>query len=103
MDTGKIRWQPADPAHGVAMGSVSVANGVLYALSICGNMHALDASTGRILWTFQSGGAVLDGPAIVDGTLFWGSGYRKPGGCWQQPALRFALAPPAQWSPGGRA
>ena len=78
--TGKILWQTADPAHGLDMGSVSVANGVLYAPSLSGNMHALDAATGRVLWTFQSGGAVLDGPAIVDGTLFWGSGYTKTGG-----------------------
>ena len=40
-------------------------------------MHALDATTGKILWSFQSGGAVLDGPSIVDGIVYWGSGYRK--------------------------
>jgi polyvinyl alcohol dehydrogenase (cytochrome) len=75
--TGKIIWQTADPAQALDMGSVSVANGVLYAPSFSGNMHALDAATGKVLWTFASGGSVLDGPSIVDGTVYWGSGYKK--------------------------
>jgi len=75
--TGKILWQTADPAHALAMGSVSVANGVVYAPSYSGNMHALDASSGNLLWTFASGGSVLDGPSIADGVVYWGSGYKK--------------------------
>lgn len=78
--TGKILWQTADPAQALDMGSVSVANGVLFAPSFSGNMHALDASNGKVLWTFNSGGSVLDGPSIVNGMVFWGSGYRKTGG-----------------------
>ncbi len=38
-------------------------------------MVALDASNGRTLWRFASGGSVIDGPSIVDGTVYWGSGY----------------------------
>jgi polyvinyl alcohol dehydrogenase (cytochrome) len=78
--TGKILWQTADPAQALDMGSVSVANGVVFAPSMSGNMHALEAASGKILWTFASGGSVLDGPSIVNGTVFWGSGYRKTGG-----------------------
>jgi polyvinyl alcohol dehydrogenase (cytochrome) len=77
--TGKILWQTADPAQAIDIGSVSVANGVVYAPSMSGNMHALNSKNGKILWTFASGGSVIDGPSIVDGTLFWGSGYRKVG------------------------
>ncbi len=77
VNTGKILWQTADPNQALDMGSVSVANGVLYAPAYDGNMHALDAATGKILWSFQSGGSVLDGPSIVDGVVYWGSGYRK--------------------------
>jgi polyvinyl alcohol dehydrogenase (cytochrome) len=58
-------------------GSVSVANGVMYAGSYSGQMCALNAETGKILWTFDSGGSVIDGPSIVNGFLFWGSGYRR--------------------------
>jgi len=75
--TGKIIWQTADPEQALDMGAVSVADGVLFAPSFSGTMHALDAKTGQILWSFASGGAVIDGPSIVDGTVYWGSGYKK--------------------------
>jgi polyvinyl alcohol dehydrogenase (cytochrome) len=42
-------------------------------------MYALDATTGNILWNFASGGTVVDGPSIVDGALYWGSGYHLAG------------------------
>ena len=56
---------------------MSVANGVLYAGSYSGQMYALNTMTGDILWGFASGGSVLDGPSIVEGTVYWGSGYRN--------------------------
>jgi polyvinyl alcohol dehydrogenase (cytochrome) len=57
---------------------VSAANGVMYAGSDTGtgnNMYALDAATGKIRFSFASGGAVASGAAIVDGSVYWGSGY----------------------------
>lgn len=79
--TGKILWQTADPTGATDPGSLSYANGIVFAPSYSGNMSALDSATGKILWTFQSGGSVVDGPAIVDGNVYWGSGYSriKPG------------------------
>ncbi|HEX3435396.1 MAG TPA: PQQ-binding-like beta-propeller repeat protein [Pseudacidobacterium sp.] len=78
--TGKILWQTADPtAAATDAGAVSVANGVMYAGSSTGKMYALDARTGKILWNFASGGTVIDGPSIVDGAVYWGSGYRRGG------------------------
>jgi len=45
--TGKILWQIADPTVGaIDTGSVSVANGVMYAGSYSGQMYALDGKTG---------------------------------------------------------
>jgi polyvinyl alcohol dehydrogenase (cytochrome) len=38
-------------------------------------MYALDASTGKVLWGFASGGAVIGGAAIANSSVFWGSGY----------------------------
>jgi polyvinyl alcohol dehydrogenase (cytochrome) len=74
--TGKILWQTADPTqNAVDIGAVSVAHGVMYTGSPSGEMYALDTVTGNILWSYQSGGEVIDGPSIVDGTLYWGSGY----------------------------
>jgi polyvinyl alcohol dehydrogenase (cytochrome) len=76
--TGKILWQVADPTPGaIDPGAVSVANGVVYAGSYSGAMHALDARTGAVLFTFDSGGSVIDAPSIVNGTVYWGSGYRN--------------------------
>ena len=91
--TGKILWQTADPtANTIDRGSVSVANGVMYAGSNSGQMYALDATTGNILWNFASGGTVIDGPSIVDGTLYWGSGYRNIQGTGNNKVFAFGLA-----------
>jgi polyvinyl alcohol dehydrogenase (cytochrome) len=49
----------------------------VYAGSYSGAMHALDAGTGAVLFTFASGGSVIDAPSIVNGTVYWGSGYRN--------------------------
>jgi polyvinyl alcohol dehydrogenase (cytochrome) len=74
--TGKMVWQTADPTRGaIDPGAMSVANGVVYAGSFSGFMYALDAKKGNILWSFNSGGSVIDGPAIADGVVYWGSGY----------------------------
>jgi polyvinyl alcohol dehydrogenase (cytochrome) len=90
--TGKILWQTADPtANTIDRGSVSVANGVVYAGSNSGQMYALDAKSGTILWNFASGGTVIDGPSIVDGTLYWGSGYRNIQGTGNNKVYAFSL------------
>jgi polyvinyl alcohol dehydrogenase (cytochrome) len=74
--TGSILWQIADPTPGaIDVGSVSVANGVLYTDSYSGYVYAIDAATGEILWSFNTGGSVIDGPSIVNGVLYWGSGF----------------------------
>jgi len=90
--TGKILWQTADPTPGtIDRGSVSVANGVMYAGSNSGQMYAINAKTGDILWNFASGGTVLDGPAIVDGVVYWGSGYRNIRGTGNNKVYAFTL------------
>ena len=38
-------------------------------------MFALDARTGKIVWSFAAGSSVNAGPAVVDGVVYWGSGY----------------------------
>lgn len=81
--TGKILWQTADPVSGsMDVSSASVANGVLYVGSLdkAGHMYALNAATGAVLWSYASGGSVIDAPSIVSGVLYWGSGYRRYSG-----------------------
>lgn len=101
--TGAILWQTPDPASSKpltgdiehprfglgrglgffawAMGPLTVANGVVYAgsMDFAGHMYAMDAEDGRILWRFASGGSVCSAPAVVDGILYWGSGYPRLG------------------------
>jgi polyvinyl alcohol dehydrogenase (cytochrome) len=88
-DTGKIIWQRADPQTEVLdgqtvgvwdLGPVSAANGVVYVASMAksGNeFYALDGATGQILWAQSAGSSVNAGPAIVDGVVYWGSGYSR--------------------------
>ncbi|MGU7782755.1 outer membrane protein assembly factor BamB family protein [Burkholderia sp. PU8-34] len=76
--TGKVLWRTADPQQMMDTVAMSAANGVVYAGSLAGsgaNMYALDAATGEIKWSFESGGAVVSGAAIVDGSVYWGTGY----------------------------
>jgi polyvinyl alcohol dehydrogenase (cytochrome) len=92
--TGTILWQTPDsqvetlPDLGVVgvwdLAPVTVANGVLYAASMAklstqDQMFALDAETGAILWQFGAGSSVNSGPAVVNGTVYWGSGYSRSG------------------------
>lgn len=87
--TGAIEWQTATPNGGAALGPVSEAGGVVFAPSADPSasdpdMFALNAATGQILWSFAAGSTVNAGPAIVGGTVYWGSGYAHLG-----PALPF--------------
>src|SRR5262245_25860541 len=93
--TGKILWQTADPQVETLPGAttpvgvwdlapVTVANGVLYAASMAKlanqtQMFALDAATGEILWSYQAGSSVNAAPAVVHGSVYWGSGYSRSG------------------------
>ncbi|HEY1464799.1 MAG TPA: PQQ-binding-like beta-propeller repeat protein [Terriglobales bacterium] len=94
--TGKILWQTPDPTSGtIDESSLSVANGVVFAGSfdVAGHMYALNSATGKILWSFASGGSVLDGPSIVNGVVYWGSGYSKvANGSGNDKVYAFALS-----------
>jgi len=80
-NTGAANWTTSDPAFTPftysAVGAVSVANGVVYActMNATGTMFAMDAQTGAVLWSFNPGGSCNAGPAIANGTVYWGSGY----------------------------
>jgi polyvinyl alcohol dehydrogenase (cytochrome) len=44
-------------------------------------MYALDAKTGKPLWSYASGGPCNAAPSVVDGVVYWGSGtFVSPGG-----------------------
>jgi len=83
--TGAILWQVPDPGqstvvpsqHAFALAPVTVANGVVYVASMSGYMYALNAATGATLWSFKAPGSVNAAPAVVNGTLYWGTGYHN--------------------------
>jgi len=92
--TGEIVWQTADPQGAADLGALTVANGVLYAGSMAhtgDQMYALNTSNGDILWKFPAGGSVVAGPAIVDGTVYWGSGYARTGGVGNNQFYAFSV------------
>ena len=74
-------WQTANPTGYNAGGAISSANGVAYACSLddLGMMYAMDGATGEILWSFASEGSCNAGAAIVNGVVYWGSGYTALG------------------------
>ena len=39
---------------------------------LSGAVRALDADSGKVLWTFHASGAVKHGPALADGNVFFG-------------------------------
>lgn len=87
--TGEILWQTADPgckdpddpcvAPSSIQAPLSLANGLLFGASTAGGLHVLSAETGAILKSFPTGLPNLGGAAVVDGTVFWGSGYAQAG------------------------
>lgn len=82
--TGAILWQVADPNGAIALGALAVADSVVFVSSMAGSasaptMLALNANNGQTLWTFAAGSSVNAGAAIVNGVVYWGSGYAHLG------------------------
>jgi polyvinyl alcohol dehydrogenase (cytochrome) len=81
--SGNVLWQIANPAMTAPAGGasvngpVTVVGGVMFAGSMDpkGTMYALDATSGAVLWSYQAGGTVYGGPAVVGGVVYWGAGY----------------------------
>jgi polyvinyl alcohol dehydrogenase (cytochrome) len=93
--TGTILWQVGDPVGAYDLAPVTSANGVVYASSMPqtgDQMFALDGETGEILWRYAAGSSVNSGPSVVDGTVYWGSGYdRRLGGNGNNKLFAFSI------------
>ena len=78
--TGKILWQTKSPDGGSNFGPITVTgtgdNRLVFAGSNRNFIRAFDAKDGKILWEFDTGGAVGGGPTVVDGVVYVGSGYQ---------------------------
>ncbi len=81
--SGTTLWQVANPSmtaplNGASVnGPLAVVNGVVFggSMDADGWMYAFDAASGKILWSFKSGGSIYSGAAIADGVVYWGNGY----------------------------
>jgi polyvinyl alcohol dehydrogenase (cytochrome) len=83
-ETGAILWQVADPNGSISLGPLAVADGVVYASSMASSataptMLALNATNGKLLWSFAAGSSVNAGATIVHDVVYWGSGYAHLG------------------------
>jgi len=70
---GQIIWsvETTSSTIGVVLAPVAVSNGIVFAAYNQG-VSALDANTGAVLWRFGDSHNIQDGPAIVNGGLFFG-------------------------------
>ena len=105
--TGSQLWSHQISEYDGYAGAVSRVSPALYDSSIIigdsestgaphngANVIAVNHSTGKILWSYATGGSVIDGPSIVSSNLFWGSGYHKiPPGTANNKVYDFTPAP----------
>lgn len=75
--TGAVLWTTQDPIGSRSEAPVSAANDVVFGCNLApnvGRMVAMNAKTGAILWSYDSGGMCNAGASISDGMVFWGNG-----------------------------
>jgi outer membrane protein assembly factor BamB len=75
MRDGKRLWRNTDFSFDTIL-TPAVSNGCLYIGSYLDqdhNVYCLDAKTGKKLWSYLTGGAVLGTPTIANGTVYVGS------------------------------
>ncbi len=68
------KWYRLFPDEGLMTGVQPViADGVVFIGTLHGTLHAIDAESGRDVWTTKSNGAILQACAASDGLVFFGS------------------------------
>ena len=55
---------------GRSMSTVAVADGLVYAADLAGDLHCLDAKTGRALWVHRTRQPVWSSPLVADGKVY---------------------------------
>jgi outer membrane protein assembly factor BamB len=69
-ETGKVRWKvKMAPTES----SPVVVGGLVYVGDWSGKLYALNARSGRVVWTYQTGDKVKDGVAYAGGRVYFGS------------------------------
>ncbi len=65
-------WHAGGKEFGRTISSATVHDGIVYAASLSGFVHAFDAKTGKPLWTHDLFAAVWGTPAVIDGKVLVG-------------------------------
>ncbi|MEZ5355052.1 MAG: PQQ-binding-like beta-propeller repeat protein [Bryobacteraceae bacterium] len=70
--TGVKKWEFPLQTGSAATGVLATAGGVVFAASYDGNLVALNAATGKYLWHYNTGAAIVSGPISyeVNGTQY---------------------------------
>ncbi|PKH47998.1 hypothetical protein CRG98_050380, partial [Punica granatum] len=76
-NSGEILWTTANPGNDTTQAPVSVANDVVFVGSVAPNgpIYAMDARTGKILWSYNTGATVYGGISVSYGCIYVGNGY----------------------------
>lgn len=71
--TGKAqKWHYGNEKFGRTLSSVAVADGLVYAVDLGGNLNCLDAKTGENYWVYEAYAAVWGSPMVMDGKIYLG-------------------------------
>jgi outer membrane protein assembly factor BamB len=65
--TGLV-WQYED--IGRSVGTVSVADGLIYATDVVGKVHCVDAETGKPYWSFDAGAPLWSSTLVANGHVY---------------------------------
>lgn len=75
--SGRIVWRRDLP--GGTIGAVSEAGGAVFVPNTDGRLRALNAATGRTIWTARPGAPLAGGPTVAAGRLLTGYGVQLGG------------------------
>ncbi|KAL6135666.1 hypothetical protein ACLB2K_067893 [Fragaria x ananassa] len=76
--SGNILWSTANANDATSPAAVTVANGVVFGGSTYkeGPIYAMNAKTGKILWSYDTGATVYGGISVSNGCIYLGNGYK---------------------------
>jgi outer membrane protein assembly factor BamB len=70
-----IVWQYTDLKRSTSM--PAVADGLVYVIDFEGDLHCLDAETGKVQWVHPTGRITMGSPLVADGKVYVGNQRRR--------------------------
>lgn len=72
-EDGSTRWRVGLPLGGGVISNLYASPTILYVTSNNGRLYCLNARTGGVIWTFNTGGPIVSAPICVGGNIMFGS------------------------------